>query len=64
MGYHWASEIEAAHIATESLVKIGGFADADEETYDSLGRELDLEGVSKLTRTSSEPEAPTKFFCG
>ena len=64
MGYHWATNNEADHPDMESLVKICGFADADEATDDSLDRELDLEGVRKIRRSSSDPQAPSKFKAG
>ena len=64
MGYHWATQIEADHPDMESLVKICGFADADEATDDSLGKELDLEGARKIQRSSSDPQAPSKFKAG
>ena len=48
MGHIWAKLVEEAHPEVESLSKVCGFAAYDDETDDSLGRELDLEKVTKL----------------
>ena len=64
MEYHWAKQAQSAHLEVESLSKLCGFADIDDETYDSLGRELGFGNVAKLQRSYSEPVDPTKFNRG
>ena len=64
LGYHWANSVELAFPGVENLAKDLGFAEpAGSSKADETGdQELDLQGLAKLKRTDSEPEAPANVF--
>ena len=63
LGYHWANSLSLEIPGVENLAKDLGFAEpAGSSKADETGdQELDLQGLAKLKRTSSEPEAPASI---
>ena len=64
LGYLWANRVSLECLGVESLAKDLGFAEpAGSSKADETGdQELDFQGLAKLKRTSSEPEAPASNF--
>ena len=64
LGYHWANSVSLEWPGLENLAKDLGFAEpAGSSKADESGdHELDLQGLAKLKRTSSEPEALASNF--